>query len=250
MAIEQGYPVQLVHPNYRPAKIVQGDEPGSPELFPAVMVNGSVQESEYRVRGYLRFGEPAPAHTDYHEYPKTLRHPKYVPAQEARIEMRIENGRPAGTFTVAAIPAVMPDVIVLNKEQEDRARANGYKPAGEYNRGALESILVGTPSIEQYKPAEYPKWVGEELIEKDPRAVAEPGPDEHEYPRIENGVLVQDPNVPPPPDPHRYPMWVHRDGIPSEESALANNPAEEAAIRDRWKPPVRAKEKVDEAAEA
>lgn len=245
MAIEQGYPVTLVHPQHKPAKIVQGDEPAEPERFPSVTVNGVAQENQYRALGYLRFGEPPPPAVDHHEFPKTLRHSKYVPEIPARVEMRIEDGRPKGTYTIPGVPAVMPDIVVMNAEQEEKARAHGYKPAGEYNSGALQAALRGTIDEDEYEPQEYPKWVEKEgpdgkpisvLVERDPNAPKDLT-DPKQYPKLVEGRVVVDPALPEVPDPHEFPKWVHRDGIPSDESKLANNRIEEAAIRARWAPP-------------
>ena len=249
MAVEQGYPVTLIHPQHQPAKPGVGTVAGVPEKFPEITVNSAAQEAQYRAKGYLRFREAPPAAVDYHEFPKTLRHPKYVPEQPSRIEARVEDGKIIGTYTVPMTPAIMPDLIVLNPEQEKQARDNGYKPAGEYNRKAIEAFVNKTPLVEDevYDPQEYPKWVevnGKKvLVEKDPNVKEEHTDDS--YPRWEDGRLVEDPNLPPKIDPHEFPKWVHKDGIPSEDSQLATSPVEEAAIRSIW-----AKEKAAEKAEA
>lgn len=234
MAVEPGYPVTLVHPQHRAAMNAVGDAIGAPERFPSVTVNGANQEAQYRAQGYLRYGEAQPAAIDHHEYPKMMRHPEYVPAVEARVEAKIDNGRIVGTFTIPAKPAEHPDVSVLNAEQEEKARASGYRPAGEYNRSALEAVLNGTVDEELYEPDEYPKWVNGTLIEHDPDAEPEYTPTP-EYPRYENGVLVQDPRAPEVIDPNLYPMWVHRNGVPSDASVLVKTPKEEFEVRAKWK---------------
>jgi len=57
------------------------------------------------------------------------------------------------------------------------------------------------------------------------------------YPKYENGIIVPDPRFPTPIDPNKYPMWVHKDGIPSEESILVNNPAQEVQAKLKLMPP-------------
>lgn len=234
MSVEQGYPITMVHPNHQAAKLGEGNVIGIPEKFPNLVVEGSDSEARYRAQGYLRFGEARPVMVDRHEFPKMMRHPNYVPAVEAKIEAKIENNRIIGTFTIPGKPAEYPDLIVANADQEEKARENGYKPAGEYDRGALEAVLNGTVDEETYDPDEYPKWVDGVLIEKDPNANEEYRP-RPEYPRYENGVLIQDPRAPKEPDPNLYPMWVHRNGKPSDESVLVKTPAEEFSVRAKWK---------------
>jgi len=244
MAVEPGYPVTLVHPQHRAAKIATGNEISVPEQFPGVTVNGALSEAEYRAKGYLRFGEPSPVMKDHHEYPKMMRHPEYEPETPSRIEARIEDGRIKGTFVIPSVPAKFPDVTVSDDVEEELWSSKGYAPAGNYNRQALESALNGTVDEEEYSPDEYPKWINGVLIARDPAAPdLTPTPD---YPRWENGVLVTDPRFPVAPDPNKYPMWVHKDGKPSGESVLIKNPAEELAARAKWAPKEEEKEKEPE----
>jgi hypothetical protein len=234
MAIELGYPVTLVHPQHRAATIATGNMTSVPEQFPPVTVNGAIHEAEYRAKGYLRYGEAQPVMKDHHEYPKMMRHPEFEAEVPARIEARIEDGRIRGTFTIPSVPAKFPDVRVEDETGEELWREKGYAPAGEYNRDALESVLNGTIDEETYDPAQYPKWENGKLVSQDPDSPdMTPSPD---YPRWENGVLITDPRFAPVPDPHEFPKWIHKDGKPSEASQLANTPAEEFAIRAKWKP--------------
>lgn len=234
MTVEPGYPVTLVHPQHRSAKIAVGNEMSSPEQFPSVTVNGALSEAEYRAKGYLRYGEAAPVMKDHYEYPKMMRHPEYEPETPARIEAKIDDGRITGSFVIAAIPAKFPDVTVSTEKEEQLWSEKGYAPAGVYNKQALEAVLLGTIDKEEYEPDEYPKWENGQLIARDPKVPdLTPTPD---YPRWENGKLIEDPRFAPVPDPAKYPMWVHRDGKPSSESVLVKTPAEEVAVRAKWAP--------------
>jgi hypothetical protein len=185
---------------------------------------------------------------DFHEYPKILRHPEYKEAIPARTDAKIENDRIVGTFTIPSVPAYMPDVTVTSLEEEELYRAKDYKPAGEYNQAALSSVLDGTVYEEEYVAKQYPMWVDDtdaepladgtfpkKLIKQDPNEPPELVPTP-EYPRYENGIVVPDPRFPVEPDPHLYPMWVHKNGIPSEESELADGPKKEFEIRRKWDP--------------
>ena len=228
MAVEPGYPVTLVHPQHSPAKIAQGREPAVPERFPAVMVNGLDSENQYRALGYLRYGEPQ-VMTGRYEYPKMLRHPDYEEEIPERTEATYENGRIVGTFKVPGVPAKMPHVFVNNKEEEDLWRTKGYAPSREYNQAEIDAALSGVPDEAETIAAAgptYPRWENGVIVTRDPNEAPELEPDPS-YPRYEDSVIVPDPRFPEEPDPTVYPMWVHRDGIPGEDSILVKNRAEE-----------------------
>lgn len=232
MAIEAGYPITLVHPQHKPAAIAEGNARAVPERFPQIIVNGSDDESKYRSQGYLRFGEAPSIMKDHHEYPKMMRHPDYEAEVPSRVEAKIENGRISGTFIIPTVPAKFPDVVVNNSNEEDLWSEKGYRPAGEYNKAALDAVLTGSIYEETYEPDEYPKWENGIYIAKDPKEKdLTPTP---AYPRWENGALIEDPRFPPAPDPTKYPMWVHYDNKPSEKSVLVKTPAEEFAVRQKW----------------
>jgi hypothetical protein len=173
-----------------------------------------------------------------------MRHPEYEAEIPARIEARIEDGRIKGTYSVPSVPAKFPDIRVNNEDEEELWRERGYKPAGEYDRQALEAVLNGTIDEGEYDPDEYPKWDRGKLIPRDPNAPdMTPSP---EYPRWENNVLVHDPRFPQEPDPKEYPKWVHKDNIPSKESVLVKNPSEEFAVRQKWVPKEEDEEEEDD----
>ena len=236
MASEAGYPITLVHPHKKLPRIAEDNMPASAGQFPDTVVHGVMDEAKYRAQGYLRFGEHAAAVVDHHEYPKMMRHPEFVDEIPARTELRVEDGRPVGTYTVPPVAAKMPDRIANNVKEEDALVNLGYAPAGQYNKPALDAVLSATIDDETYDPDEYPKWVNGNLVYSDPNA-PETIADDGSYPRFENGILVTDPRLPSIPDPNKYPMWVHVDGIPSERSELAQTPAQEHAIRMRLMPP-------------
>lgn len=234
MASEAGYPVTLIHPNKKLPRIAQDDMPAVAGQFPDIVVHGVMDEAKYRSQGYLRFGEHSTI-IDHHEYPKMMRHAEFVDEIPARTELRVEDGKILGTYIVPSVPAVKPDRIANNPKEEDALVALGYKPAGEYNKPALDAVLSSTIDNENYDPDEYPKWVNGELIYRDPNTPEE-ATEDGTYPRWENGVLISDPKQPFI-DPNKYPMWIHVDGVPSEKSELANSPAQEHEIRMRLMPP-------------
>jgi len=233
MAVEPGYPIVLTHPQHRNAVLGIGNAPGFPEQFPNVTVNGVAQEAEHRARGYLCFGEAPAVKTDHHEYPKILRHPDHKDATEARVEPRVENNRIVGTFTIKGEPEVFPDVVVKNSKEESEWLEKGWKPAGDYNRRMLESVLDDSINEEEYTPTQYPRWENGILVERDPDVdYIDPDPS---YPRLVNGVLIHDPRLPATLDPTQWPKWIHQNGRPSDKSELAKTPEEEAAILAKWK---------------
>ncbi len=88
-----------------------------------------------------------------------------------------------------------PPVMAKNADQEAYHAAQGYEP-GESSKEAFE------------------------------RAPPPLGLQQQEYPKIVNGLVVQDPSAPPPVDT-QYPKWVD---LPDGSQKLVNNVAEERAL--------------------
>jgi hypothetical protein len=123
--------------------------------------------------------------TAYEEYPKWLKHPGEAPA---RISDDWANGPPQvgqniGFHSPAGKPAQFPPVLVNSREQEEMYEARGYT-AGPMSAAAAQTARAAPI------PAGYSK---------------------EEYPRIDNGMVVQDPSKPPP--SNEYPKWCRRDGV-------------------------------------
>ena len=262
MSVELGYPVTLVHPNRRAAVKAIGDQIGAPEQFPNVVVNSALQEAEHRLKGYLRFGEPQQQVLDHHEFPKFMRHPEHKDSWTERKDQVNADGRPVGSYIVREHPEVFPDMVVNNRQEEAKWREQDYKPAGEYDKPALESQLLGLPDEKVYEPQEYPRWEietdedGKQVLDPDGRPrlrLVERDPNvEHleptnEFPKRVGDNVIHDPRFPSVPDPNLYPMWVHKDGKPSDASELAKTPQEEFEIRRKWEA---AKPKPEPKAEA
>lgn len=92
----------------------------------------------------------------YAEYPKAMVHPNYAPA----VVERPSPGRPLlpGEAPQAAKAAVFPPVTVMNEDQEEYHKSLGYLSTGGDPAGHEPALPPG------YEPQEYPKWVGDQLV--------------------------------------------------------------------------------------
>lgn len=183
------YPLQMRHPNSRAAvaKAVQFTDPvsgrkgidyqGGPDVFPPITVNSYDQEIRERRNGYLAVGE-TPEAFEYASFPKWLHHPDYVAPIEAvhpiidRQSNVVIPGKPA-------IPAVLPDVLVQDDDEQAKWEAKGYREAGIADALAAQSLAAHVdrdyvprpdgwddPGIEKTSSghAAYPMWVGDKLV--------------------------------------------------------------------------------------
>lgn len=136
---------------------------------------------------------------DYQEYPKVLRHPARKPAR--KIAEAIP-AKPPGDFGTPEQwePQRWPDVFVETAAQEEEYVAKGYVPAGQSNPAAF-STAHASPFVAGRTTSEYPKMV--------------------------NGVMVNDPNAAPS-GPLQYPKYVTPKG--ATEAVLVASAAEEERV--------------------
>lgn len=202
-----GFPQVMVHPHHRPAVLSNvsanpGDPkyglPGAPERFPPIEVHNDDQEQSLRAKGYLRYGEAMPKRAEFSEYPKALHHPDHIPAvppsKSAKFDTQTGQMVP---YDVPGKPAVMPDVIVHDEDEEATWEAKGYFAPGHSDEHAFDKATAAPGKV----GTEWPKWV--------------------------DGILMQDPDVPTF-SATEYPKWLHfKDGSPA---VLVNDPAHEAKV--------------------
>ncbi len=133
---------------------------------------------------------------EYQRFPLWMHHPHEQPAVLSDDYGGPQGTRPAlGYGAPAGRARRFPPVMVQNAEQEAYHASQGYEP-GQSSKAAFEKAPL--PS----------------------------GYQQQEYPKIVNGLVVQDPNAPPPVDPN-YPKWVD---LPDGSQKLVNNQAEERAL--------------------
>lgn len=205
-------PRVMAHPHARKGKItpivgmdaVSGmpfrDSQGEPDVFPDVTVKDPETETYYRARGYLFHGEVPPPPAEYSEYPVMLVHPNHKDAVPD--DWAVERGE-GGQILRTRIPGVSevfpPRQVSTAAEEADWGK-KGYARAGHDDPDAIR-----TQNASPYVPGR--------VIE--------------EFPKVENGVVV-DPNAPHV-GPIEYPKWVG--------DKLVNNRAEENALKGIVAPP-------------
>ena len=174
-----------------------------PARFPPLTVKTREQEEEARAKGYLLPGEVAPHVDGYFEYPKMMQHPDHVPAVEAEhIAEKLEDGT-IKTSVIPGRPAKFPHVFVKDLAEEEAWTAKGYE--------------IPTPP----DPIAFS------------RAKAAPLPDGYageEWPKMVNGILMQDPNGPVD-NSHEYPKWVNDPDRERAMDILVNSRREENDAR-------------------
>lgn len=206
------YPKTMVHPHAQKGTVteIKGTDPvsgrpftdrqGTPDRLPPVHVNTAEQEAEARTRGYHAYGETPPAMThDPAEYPLMMCHPDHVDAVPD--EKYPHKDETTGAVTIMVLkgkPEVLPHATVADAADEARMAAKGYRRMGTFDPVALEASIA-SPYV--------------------------PGRVSQEWPKMVDGVMVQDPNVKP--EENRYPMWVGD----AEKGFAVTNPVEEAAAR-------------------
>ena len=196
-----GFPKPMIHPDFVPAEIVdsggrggQQIAVGAPARFPPVTVETPDQEEEYRAKGYVCRGEARPQSVaGFHEYPVMLAHPDHVDAiPEQQVPRKAENGG----IVYDRIPGA-------EEKYPPRAAANPQEEAKLIKLGYARPGLSDPRAMETAKAAPYV-----------------PGRTVEEYPRWENGHLIEDPKVVRP--SNEYPKWVG--------DKIVNSRAEELAL--------------------
>ncbi len=141
------YPKTLTHPNHRPARYsgVQNFDPhtgkplairdyqGTSEVLPPVVVHNEEQEQQHIAKGYRLPGAGEVMH-EYQEYPKWM----------------------SG--------ANLPAIVATSHKHELELVAKGYDapPKGD-EKAFAEADVVPLP--EGFKHVEYPKWIGDVIVQ-------------------------------------------------------------------------------------
>lgn len=230
----QFYPKTLVHPAARKGRsraVQNGNRPngepifdyyGDPDVFPPIDVYNPDQEAMYRAKGYLEYGEKGTTQMEYVEFPKILSHPDYEAAiPDMRDARKNEHGH-IEEFTIKGRPERNGPVTVKNRAEQDAWEAKGW----------------GEPV--KSDPEAYAKAFASPF---DPSRVFS------EYPKMVDGVVVNDPNAPS--GFVEFPKWVgdtvvqnaaeedrerKRQGLtpmatPEKVTALAHDPALDVLIQ-------------------
>ena len=98
--------------------------------------------------------------TEYQEYPLTMAHPAYHPGDVGR-EVRSPHGF---TYYEGGKPVRFPPVTVGSADDEEYYAAQGYKRAGKSDPAAYARAHAVAAEMSNYEPKEYPKWVGDRLV--------------------------------------------------------------------------------------
>lgn len=148
---------------------------------------------------------------EYQQYPMVMNHPSYQRARkiaEATPAIPPSQGKPLIPAQPEQWePERWPQVTVNTADDEEYYAAKGYKPAGQGSAQAFSSAHAS------------PYVAG--------RAVSE-------YPKMVDGVLVQDPQAPTS-SFQAYPKWLKAPG--DGEAILVNSAAEEEALLAQWTDP-------------
>lgn len=160
------------------------DYQGDPDVFPDVTVKDANTEAYYRSRGYLVPGEVPPPPAEYSEYPVMLVHPDHVDAIPDDFAIEKGDNGEIIRHRIPGSPEQFPSMIATSKQDEKRLGAKGYKRAGADDPEAIRRSKanpykagretqefpkmvdghVVDPHANRGGPAEYPKWVGEKLV--------------------------------------------------------------------------------------
>lgn len=98
--------------------------------------------------------------TTYNEYPITLAHPHFTPSKPVPVpgtEIRDAHGQITGYRAYHGTPERYPPVTAMNADMEERLKADGYERAGKIDPAAWVAAHADAP-LDNYKPAQYPKW--------------------------------------------------------------------------------------------
>src|SRR5665647_2030304 len=117
---------------------------------------------------------------EYQEFPKHMAHPAYTPGSLGT-EVKSPGGVP---HYVGGKSARFPPVMVHNADQQEYHESQGYVAQGTTDAAAFTRAHAIAPPMSNYKPEEYPKWIGDVLVQDEdeeaalaaapPPAVAEP----------------------------------------------------------------------------
>lgn len=189
-------PVVMKHPHARKGKITEikgndvvtgkpfTDSQGEPDIFPDVTVKDATTEAYYRSRGYIVPGEvPAPP-AEYAEYPVMLVHPGHVAA--VPVDWHIEKGDNGEIIRhrIEGKPEIFPPKQANSAQEEAALGKQGYARAGQDDPEAIRRSnaspyvpgrktqeypklvdgVLEDPDAQQGGPIQYPKWIGDKLV--------------------------------------------------------------------------------------
>lgn len=189
-------------------------------------------------------------------YPLQMVHP-HAKKSQPQAERGTDPSSGKGYVDYRGTPDQFPDVVINNETQEAQHRAKGYVAKGEpfpqadeyrefpkwMQHKTHEAVLVndkGQQSEAEAKGYYEPGVPDAEAVEADRASPYVPGRKNLEYPRMENGILVQDPDAPSD-GPIEYPKALTPPG--GGDQVFVNSKAEERAMFAKWGvPEVKAKE--------
>ena len=192
------YPLAMRHPSHKQAELsnagvnmstgaVSGNAQGKPEMWPPVNVTNSEQEEYHRAQGYVGATEP---------FPEVGTHYSDYP-----VMLYHPDYKPAVFDKTDILKRLeqeqFPPRIAASPDDEERLEADGYKRRGH----------ADAPSFD--------------------KAYTAPGMPGDEWPKLINGVLVEDPDAAPPLPPDVFPMWVHPE---QGEGRVVNDSVEYAKV--------------------
>lgn len=190
------YPKTLHHPAEKKgtATAVSGKDPvtgrpftdyqGTPDQLPPVTVQNGDQEAFYRARGYLLGGEAPPPPAAYAEYPIMLVHPDHQDAIPDDFTVEKTKDGQIIHHRIPGKPERLLPVAVNGKAEEDAWGAKGYRRAGSPDPDAIRTAeaspydptrshiewpkmvdgVVVDPDADTGGVQEYPKWVGDRIV--------------------------------------------------------------------------------------
>lgn len=111
---------------------------------------------------------------EFVEFPITMVHPNFSPSKAVPVPgtQRYDTMGRLVYEDTKGTPERLPPVTVLDADQEEYYRAQGYGRAGKIDPSAWVRAHADAPGVD-YVPTEYPKWVGGVLImtaQEDPEA--------------------------------------------------------------------------------
>ena len=95
----------------------------------------------------------------FQEYPLVMRHPNHQPATQITDPMS-DLERKAAVYkpNTWGKAALLPDVTVHNKDQEEQFASKGYRRSGVSDPEAYARSRAGEPTRDSLEYQEYPKW--------------------------------------------------------------------------------------------
>lgn len=101
--------------------------------------------------------------SEYQKYPMWMAHPNGMKSEPVKGP---PDANRSGVFAQGNIVGTVekfPPITVHNEDQEAQYEAKGYQPAGKNNPWA--GTTNNTPVPPSYVPQEYPKYVGDKLVQ-------------------------------------------------------------------------------------